>query len=125
MSGKTEATREDAARLMRLMQAARTPQTAAALAGRLALSGSRETQRRHIRALVERLRDDGAWIVAVDAAGYRLTTDAAEWKQYNESRKIGAKQILGRSHKRQQMVTDAAGQGLLFVPAVGAACAKG
>lgn len=41
-------TRTEAADLLRLLQAARSPQTAADLARRLGLSGLRETQRRHL-----------------------------------------------------------------------------
>ncbi len=106
-------TRTEAADLLRLLQAARSPQTAADLARRLGLSGLRETQRRHIRALAEQLRDEGCWVVASDA-GYLLTTDADVWRDYNESRKIDGRRVIGTAHRAQRMLTDAAGQGLLF-----------
>ena len=115
MSGMTESTRDDAARLLMRLRTARTPLTAVELAGILALPGLRETKRRHVRAIVKSLRDSGEKIVATLDGGYWLTDDPATWKEYLEGRKIDAKRVIGESHRRQQMATDAAGQGLLFV----------
>lgn len=115
MSGMTESTRDDAARLLMRLRTARMPLTAVELAGMLALPGLRETKRRHVRAIVKSLRDSGEKIVATLDGGYWLTDDPATWKEYLEGRKIDAKRVIGESHRRQQMVTDAAGQGLLFV----------
>jgi hypothetical protein len=106
---------DEAARLLRLLEQARTPMAAAELARKLALPGQRETQRRHVRALVEQLREAGQWIVG-DGSGVWLTTDAGQWRAYNEGRKIGGKREIGLAARRQRMITDAAGQGLLFVP---------
>lgn len=115
MSRMTTTTRTEAADLLRLLKTARTPQTAADLARRLGLPGLRETQRRHIRALAEQLRSEGCWVVASDA-GYLLTTDAGVWRDYLEGRKIDGKRVIGTAHRAQRMLTDAAGQGLLFTP---------
>ena len=106
---------EEAARLLRMLETARTPITAAELARRLALPGCRETQRRHVRAIIEQLREAGCRIVG-DGGGCRLTRDAAEWNAYNEYRKNNGKRLIGEAHRRQRMATDATGQGLLFVP---------
>lgn len=102
--------------MLQLLQSARTPLTAAELAGRLALPGCRETQRRQIRALVAALREQGSWIVATLSGGYWLTRDAALWREYNEHRKIDSKRVLGEAHRRQRQAADAGGQYLLFGP---------
>lgn len=87
---------------------------AAALAAALWLSGNRESQRRHVRAIVEHLRDNGSMIVATLQQGYWLTEDSQLWKDYLEGRQIDAKRVLGETHKRKRMLADAKGQGLLF-----------
>lgn len=98
---------------LKLLQSADGPLVAADIAARLHLSGSRETQRRRVRGIVQQLRDDGNWIVACGNSGYWLTQDARVWKDYQEGRKIDAKRIIGESH-RKQMEVDQCGQGLLF-----------
>jgi len=92
--------------------------TAADLAARVKLTGGRETRRRHVRAIVKQLRDDGHWIVAQNPDGYYLASDEAVWKDYLEGRKIDSKRVIGEASRRQKMVTDAHGQGLLFASKV-------
>jgi biotin operon repressor len=96
------------------LEHATEPVTAADLAAMIGLTGNRETRRRMIRAIVESLREDGVWVVAANPSGYWLTYDLQTWQDYQEGRKIEAKQILGEAHRRQKMAVDAAGQGLLF-----------
>lgn len=88
--------------------------TAAEIAARLYLPGCRETQRRHVRAIIEQLRKVGAKIVANLSEGYWLTEDITLWRDYLEGRQIDAKIILAETHKRKRMLADAAGQGILF-----------
>ena len=107
-----------AAHVVRLLQAAESPLTAEVLGRRLRLHGSIETQRRRVRAIVQYLRDEcSEWIIAFNPAGYWLTDDEQVWLDYCEGRKIDAKKILGKAHRRQKMITSDRGQGLLFVPA--------
>jgi len=87
---------------------------AAKLAARLFLPGNRETQRRHIRAIVKLLRDNGSRIIATLWGGYFLTDDPQLWRDYLEGRQIDAKRILGETHRRKRMLADAQGQGMLF-----------
>jgi hypothetical protein len=91
-----------------------SPLTAAEMAARLYLGGCRETQRRHVRSIIDRLRKLGAKIVATLSEGYWMTEDIALWRDYLEGRQIDAKRILAETHKRKRMVSDAAGQGILF-----------
>ena len=91
--------------------------TAADLARRLGLSGCRETQRRRVRAMVHALReDDGRWILADLTGGYWLTADRQQWLGRYEHRMIDGKRLIAEAASRKKMITDAAGQGLLFVP---------
>ena len=106
----------ECAAALRILQEAAEPIVAADLAGKLRLSGARETQRRHVRAIIKKLRETGSWIVATLQGGYWLTDDDSMWLDYQEDRKIDAKRILGQSHKRQKAITDNKGQGLLFPP---------
>jgi biotin operon repressor len=108
-------TTELAARCLAALQQADGPATAAGLARRLALAGCRETQRRHVRAIVQELREQGHRIVAANPEGYWLTEDITIWKAYLEGRQIDAKQIIGEAARRKKMTADATGQGLLFV----------
>jgi len=108
-------TTEEAARCLRLLKAADKPMTAALIAARLYLSGSRETQRRHVRALIKHLRDEcGTHIIATLWGGYFLTDDLQLWRDYNEGRSITAKRIFAEVHKRKRMLQDRTGQGFLF-----------
>ena len=108
-------TTEEAALCLRLLQAATEPIVAPDLARLLGLAGSRETQRRHVRALIKHLRDIcGLHIIATLWGGYLLTGDEQLWRDYNEGRQIDAKRILAVTHKRKKMIQDRAGQGFLF-----------
>lgn len=89
--------------------------TAAEIAATLRPGGYRETQRRHVRAIVKQLRDNGAWIIAQNPDGYFLTTDKAIWNEYLEGRKIDSKRIIGETSRRQRSAHELNGQGLLFV----------
>lgn len=104
--------------LLVLLRQAEKPLTAFQLASRLGLSGNRESMRRKIRALAQALRNDGAWIVATIDAGYWLTEDSEVWNDWNNKKQIDAKRILGETHRRQKMIADRNGQGLLFTPPV-------
>ena len=92
------------------------PIVAADLAGKLGLEGSRETQRRKVRAMVKTLRDDGAMIVATTNAGYFLTKDKAMYQDYLDGKQIDAKRVLGETNRCKKNIIDATGQGLLFSP---------
>ena len=87
---------------------------AAELAARLFLSGNRETQRRHIRAIIKLLRHNGSQIIATLWGGYLLTDDLQMWRDYLEGRQINAKRILGETYRRKRMLAGARGQGMLF-----------
>ncbi len=114
----------EAARCLSLLESAEGPIVAAELAQRLYLAGSRETQRRHVRAIVKHLRDNGSQIIATLQGGYFLTQDSQVWRDYLEGRQIDAKRVLGETHKRKRMLTDAAGQGVLFEQRVSRGCAS-
>jgi len=103
-----------------MLGAAAQPLVAAEMAQRLYLAGSRETQRRHVRALVRHLRDDcAAKIIATTQSGYWLTDDPGLWADYLEGRQIDAKRILAVTHKKKKsMLTDRSGQGFLFGPRI-------
>lgn len=111
---KINITASEAAGCLRVLEVAAEPIVAADLAKKLYLPGSRESQRRHVRAIVKHLRDNGSQIVATLWGGYFLTEDSQLWRDYLEDRQIDAKRILGETHKRKRMLADAAGQGLLF-----------
>ena len=87
---------------------------AAGLAARLYLCGSRETQRRHVRAIIEYLRNAGNWIVATNSEGYSLTADPGAWRNYQQRRQNNAKHTLAVTHRRKRMLTDGKSQGVLF-----------
>ena len=114
--GKPNVTTLEAARCLRLLEEAAEPIVAADLAVQLRLAGSRETQRRHVRAIVKLLREKGNYVVATLQGGYCLTSDIKQWKEYLGGRQIDAKKILGRTGKQKKMISDRTGQGLLFVP---------
>lgn len=115
-------TTTEAARCLGILEAASEPIVAADLAGRLYLSGSRETQRRRVRAIVEQLRDSGSMIIAANTSGYWLTEDEQLWADYLDGRQIEAKRVLGDTHKKKRMLADRNGQGLLFKPPVNSHC---
>ncbi|MFA7485593.1 MAG: hypothetical protein WCZ89_06180 [Phycisphaerae bacterium] len=107
-----------------ILREAERPLVAAELAGMLNLSGSRESRRRHMRAIIKQLRDGGEMIVADLKGGYWLTHDKVIWKDYLEGRQLDAKKILGDTHKKRRTVLrEASGQELLFDNRVPAGCA--
>jgi len=108
-------TTEEASACLRLLREAKGPIVAADLARRFGLGGCRETQRRHVRAIIEYLRkESGCWIVGLNPEGYFLTKDRHIWRDYNEGRSITAKRIFAEVHKRKRMLQDRTGQGFLF-----------
>ena len=111
---KANVTTDQAAKCLGILKKAAAPIVAADLAAKLGLSGSRESQRRHVREIVKHLRDNGSWIVATLKGGYWLTMDEKLWRDYQEGRQIEAKRIIGSAHKEKKMLTDSQGQGLLF-----------
>ena len=107
-------TTDEAAECLRVLGAAGGPIVAAGLAKRLRLGGCRETQRRHVRAIIEHLRkENGSWIVGLNPEGYFLTKDHQLWSDYNDDRKIEAKRIFTEVHKRKRELADGK-QNLLF-----------
>jgi len=109
-------TTDCAAACLRLLQSAMRPLPAVEIARRLELTGSRETQRRHVRAIIKLLRDNGSRIVATLDDGYLLTDDEKMWREYLDGKQIDAKRILAQTHKEKRMLSDANGQGILFRP---------
>ena len=89
---------------------------AADIAVKLGLIGKRETQRRHVRKLIKKLRENGMQIVATLKDGYELTEDMEANKKYLDDRQIGAKRVLGETHKKKKILFNDRGQGLLFRP---------
>ena len=112
--GKPNITSDLAASCLAVLEAADAPLRAIAIARRLHLAGSRETQRRHVRAVVKLLRDKGCRIAASLHGGYFLAEEDDVWRAYLRSRQIDAKIVLGVTHKQNRMLTTASGQGLLF-----------
>ena len=105
---------DQASSCLSLLEEAGGAMTAASIAARLGLSGIRETQRRHVRAIIGHLRAGDCKIIA-DAAGYRLTGDEKEWRDYLDSRQIGAKAVLGCTHqRRRESLRASSGQKSLF-----------
>ena len=115
MTYQLAATSEEAL-CLDMLKAASEPMTAAEIGRRLELAGSRETQRRHVRAIVKSLRETGAMIVATLQGGYWVTDDEQLWRDYLEGRSIDARRILGEAHKQKKQLADATGQQLLFNP---------
>lgn len=107
-------TTEETAQCLRVLQEAKGPIVAAGLARRLRLSGCRETQRRHVRAIIEHLRkENGSWIVGLNPGGYFLTKDQQLWSDYLAGRQIKAKRVFAEVHKRKRELADGK-QNLLF-----------
>jgi len=117
-------TTDACAACLRILKTAAEPMVAADMAVRMQLAGNRETQRRHIRAIVKHLRDNGSRIVATLAGGYWLTEDDELWREYNEGRQIDAKKIFAETHRRK-MLMDQKGQGVLFRPMAWADALRG
>ena len=72
------------------------PIRAIAMAVKLGIEGNRESKRRHIRAIVQHLRNDcGNMIIGNFRQGYFITEDKKVWQDYLDGRQIDAKKILG------------------------------
>jgi len=109
----------EVARCLSILESADEPIVAAELAARLHLPGNRESQRRHIRAIIKQLRDNGSMIIATLQDGYFLTEDPQFYQDYLDGKQIDAKRILGETHRRKKMLTEVgSGQGVLFGPVV-------
>ena len=107
-------TADEAAKCLEILKATKSPLVAADIAKLMKLSGSHETQRRHVRAIVKHLRDDcSAKIVATLAGGYWLTDDEQLWSAYLEGRQIDAKHILGDTSQKKRFCFYR-NQGILF-----------
>jgi hypothetical protein len=111
-------TNDEAASCLLLLKRSGSPYVAADIARAMGLSGKRETQRRHVRAIIKHLRETGSMIVATLAGGYWLTEDYGTWKDYNAGRQLDAKRILGETGRRAKIISDRNGQGVLFGPVV-------
>ena len=111
---KLNITSDSAASCLSVLKAAGAPLRAIEIARRLQLSGSRETQRRKVRAIIKLLRDKGCKIVATRKDGYCLTEDDKACCDYLEDRQIDAKRVLGKTHNQKKMLTSPDGQGSLF-----------
>jgi len=116
-------TTDEQARCLRMLESAAVPMTAVDLAVRLNLSGSRETQRRRVRAIIEQLRESGCHVVATLQQGYWLSSDEELWRDYLEGRQIDAKRILAETHRRKKESARRR-QGVLFDMRVPAGCAR-
>ena len=108
---------EMAAACYGLLRASASPMTAAKIAESLGMGGCRETQRRHVRAIIKRLREAGCRVVADNKDGYQLTADDGLYARYLELQKRRATRRIGEAHGRQ-MACYAGGQGALFGPVV-------
>ncbi|RKY12683.1 MAG: hypothetical protein DRP65_00560 [Planctomycetota bacterium] len=114
---KPHITTDEAAACLTLLESAAGPMTAAEIAARLNLAGCRESQRRHVRALVKHLRDTDVWIAATLSDGYFLTKDPDVWAKHNVDKQIGAKKVISQAYRREKCcLRDRLGQGLLFNP---------
>ena len=118
MTRPTITTRNAAGCLAILKAACEMPVVAADLGRRLGLAGSRESQRRQVRAIITHLRDQGEWICATFQGGYLLTDEPHVWAVYNAHRANSGKRVIGQSHNRTKAAVDSHGQGLLFQPPV-------
>jgi len=113
-----QVTSDTARNCLAVLADADQPVVAADIAKMLHLAGSRETQRRRVRAIVKLLRDEAsAKIVATLGGGYMITDDDAIWREYLEGKLIDAKRIIGRAaEKKRKVIADRKGQGFLFAP---------
>jgi len=110
---KPEVKADELAKCLAVLRQASEPMTAIEIAARLGLGGIRETQRRHVRAIVKLLRDKSCRIAATLQGGYFITNDEQLWRDYLEGRQIDAKRVLGETGKRKNASYDGQ-QGLLF-----------
>ena len=99
-------TTPELANCLAILQQANGPLTATEIAAKLRLEGCRESQRRHVRAIIEELRNNGLWVVANQKDGCWIAKDEQEWRQYLEGRKIEAKQQIGQAHRRKKCSYD-------------------
>lgn len=111
---KPNVTTSEMARCLEILRSATEPMVAAGIAARIYLAGKRETQRRHVRAIVKALRESGSMIVATLQGGYYLTEDENMWRKYLNGRQIDAKSILKETHRKKKVLAEANGQELLF-----------
>lgn len=111
---KPNVTTSEMARCLEILRSATEPMVAAGIAARIYLAGKRETQRRHVRAIVKALRESGSMIVATLQGGYYLTEDETMWRKYLDGRQIDAKSILKETHRKKKVLAEANGQELLF-----------
>lgn len=96
-----------AANCLYKLEQAEGPLTAWELARQLVLAGSRESQRRKVRAIIKDLRDNnGCRIVATHREGYWLTEDETIWRDYLAGRVIDAKRILAETHRRRRALNE-------------------
>ena len=95
-------TTPELAKTISILQQAGKPMTAIEIATRLGLEGCRESQRRHVRAIIEELRNKGCRIAANQRDGCWIARGDQEWRQYLEGRKIEAKQQIGEAHRRKK-----------------------
>ena len=91
------------AKALALLEAGTGPMTAIEIAEELGLGGCRETKRRHVREIVKELRDKGNRVIGTIRDGYYLARDDKQWRDYLESRQVGAKQVLGKTHKEKKL----------------------
>lgn len=124
MSSFSNVTTIQETRVLELLTKAVEPIVAADIAAKLRIGGCRESQRRHVRGIVRKLRDEGNHIVATLQGGYWLTEDETIWKDYLDGRQIDAKRLLAETSRAKKAI-DANGQGLLFMPEIQPASAMG
>ena len=97
------------------LENAARPVTAAALANLLELTGSRETQRRKVRAIVRALRKAGHRVCANLSTGYWLARSGQEWSDYQAAVKAKACFAFVEISRNKSAATDRANnQGSLF-----------
>jgi biotin operon repressor len=92
----------EVAKTLSILERATGPLTAIEIATRLGLEGCRESQRRHVRAIIEELRDKGVRIVADRKNGYFITRHDSVWRDYLDGRQIEGKGIIGEAHRRKK-----------------------
>lgn len=100
---KPNVTSQEAARCLSILESAGGPMVAAKIAVRLGLGGLRESQRRHVRAIITELRENGCKVIGDRQNGYSLTDDDRQWRDYLENRQIGAKRVLGQTHRQKKL----------------------
>jgi len=95
-------TTPELAACLAILQQADGPITAIEIAGKLHLDGCRESQRRHVRAIIEELRNKDCRIAANQRDGCWIAKNDQEWREYLEGRKIEAKRQIGEAHRRKK-----------------------